>query len=385
MSQKVSSSSKYIALAPGRVNLLGEHVDYNEGIVLPAAINRYVKLSFQLLDEPVIHLQALDFNQTVSISIEHLDAQCDTEGHPLPAFARYPASVAWALQQAGLEVRGMQADYTSNVPIAAGLSSSAAVEVAFAISWQALGDWTIPRMQLAKLCQFAENEYVGIQSGLMDQFASLFGVESHVLYFDTRSLVWEPIALPADTTIIIADSQVHRTLASSAYNDRRLASQRALDILKSHLPQIKTLRDVLPDDFSQYAHYLPPVVRKRAQHVVEECTRVELAANYLKQGNILAFGQLMFDCHKSLRDLYEVSCPELDALVEIASQQPGCLGAKLTGAGFGGCTVNLVKEKYVKDFITRLSAEYTAKTGKDVHIYICYAAAGASVEGFERL
>jgi len=364
MSQKVSSSSKYIALAPGRVNLLGEHVDYNEGIVLPAAINRYVKLSFQLLDEPVIHLQALDFNQTVSISIEHLDAQCDTEGHPLPAFARYPASVAWALQQAGLEVRGMRADYTSNVPIAAGLSSSAAVEVAFAISWQALGDWTIPRMQLAKLCQFAENEYVGIQSGLMDQFASLFGVESHVLYFDTRSLVWEPIALPADTTIIIADSQVHRTLASSAYNDRRLASQRALDILKSHLPQIKTLRDVLPDDFSQYAHYLPPVVRKRAQHVVEECTRVELAANYLKQGNILAFGQ----------------CPELDALVEIASQQPGCLGAKLTGAGFGGCTVNLVKEKYVTDFITRLSAEYTAKTGKDVQVYLCHAAAGAAVK-----
>lgn len=385
MSQKLSSSYEYIALAPGRVNLLGEHVDYNEGVVLPAAIDRKVKLSFQPLDEPVIHLQALDFNQTVSISIEHLDNQCDTEGHPLPAFARYPAGVAWALQQAGLEVRGMQAEYTSNIPIGAGLSSSAAVEVAFAISWQALGGWTIPRMQLAKLCQFAENEYIGVQSGLMDQFASLFGVESHVLCFDTRNLTWEPIALPEDTAIIIADSQVRRTLADSAYNERRRACQQALDILKSHLPKINALRDVRPDDFSQYAHYLPPVVRKRAQYVVEECARVELAADYLKQDNILAFGQLMFDCHKSLRDLYEVSCPELDALVEIASQQQGCLGARLTGAGFGGCTVNLVKEKYVNDFTTRLSAEYTAKTGKDARVYLCYATAGASVEGFGRL
>ncbi|MFH1446183.1 MAG: galactokinase [Chloroflexota bacterium] len=380
MNLKFPSNNKYVALAPGRVNLLGEHVDYNEGLVLPAAIDRKVKLSFQLIDEPVIHLQALDLNQTVSISIKHLDDQCDTDGHPLPAFARYPAAVAWALQQAGLEVRGVQAEYTSTVPIAAGLSSSAAVEVAFAISWQALGGWTIPRMQLAELCQFAENEYVGVQSGLMDQFASLFGVESHVLYFDTRSLDWEPIALPKDTVIIIADSKIRRTLAGSVYNERRRACQQALDILKSHLPQIKALRDVHPDDFNQYAHYLPPVARKRAQHVVEECKRVELASNYLKQSNTLAFGQLMFDCHKSLRDLYEVSCPELDSLVEIARQQPGCLGARLTGAGFGGCTVNLVKEEYVNDFITRLSGEYTAKTGKYAQIYPCYAAAGAAVE-----
>ncbi|MCJ7694551.1 MAG: galactokinase [Anaerolineaceae bacterium] len=373
------STPIHTTIAPGRVNLLGEHVDYNDGIVLPAAIDRHVTLTFHMLDEPVLHLHALDLNKSIAIPLDNLEAKIDTEGEPLQSFALYPASVAWALQQAGLTVPGMHASYTSNVPIGAGLSSSAAVEVAFAVSWQYLAEWNIPKMTLAQHCQRGENRYVGVQSGLMDQFASLFGIENHALMLDTRSLDWQPLGLPEDIAIIIADSKVRRSLSGSTYNNRRNDCREALQQMASLLPGIKALRDLSIDQFNEHAHILSNTTRLRAKHVVYECARVDKAVEFLNMNDAESFGHLMFECHQSLRDNYEVSCPELDVLVEIAAKQEGCLGARLTGAGFGGCTVNLVKQNNAELFIANLKKSYRNLTGKDADVYLCQAAAGAAV------
>jgi galactokinase len=373
----MSSSNPYVVAAPGRVNLLGEHVDYNDGPVLPVAIDRTMKLAFEPLDEPLIFLSALDLGEKTAFRIADLDARVDLEGHPLPPFAEYPASVAWALQQAGLPVHGMKAAYTSNIPIGSGLSSSAAVEVGFARAFMALGGWDATPMELALLTQKGENEYVGVQSGIMDQFASLFGVENHALYLDTRSLEWEALPLPEDVAVIVADSNVSRKLAGSAYNERREACQKAVEILQGFLPGIRALRDVSPKAFEDLADHLPQPIRKRARHVVEECARVEEAVESLKAGDVTHFGRLMVDGHESLRDLYEVSILELNTLVEIAVDLPGCYGARLTGAGFGGCTVNLVRENQSQAFIEALSSRYQEETGKPALIYLCRAAQGA--------
>jgi galactokinase len=363
--------------APGRVNLLGEHVDYNQGIVLPAAIDRAVTLSAAPTSDGMVTLSAIDLGERVTFILSEVETRIDTEGKPLPGWALYPAGVAWSLQQAGLSLCGMQAVYRSGVPIGAGLSSSAAVEVAFATTWQALSRWEIDILALAKLCQHAENEYVGVSSGLMDQFASACGVEGHVLCFDTRSLEWTPLKLPPGTSIIIADSGIRRNLVKSAYNDRRQACERAVHLLRKYLPEVQSLRDVSTVEFTAYSMYLPPEIAKRAEHVVKEIHRVDQAIIALHRGDARMFGGFMFASHKSLRDLYEVSIPELDSLVEIARSLPGIYGARLTGAGFGGCTVNLVEEKHAHEFIQGLQESYRTKTGRETEVYLCKASAGA--------
>jgi galactokinase len=368
------------ATAPGRVNLLGEHVDYNDGMVLPAAIDRSVKLIARSRPDRLVTLRANDMGETVTFSLDRLTDKTDVLGQPLPAWARYPAAVAWALQEKGVSVTGIQAAYESNVPIGAGLSSSAAVEVAFAALWQELCGWSGSRMDLARLCQRAENSYVGVNCGLMDQFASANGVEGHALYFDTRSLEFHPVPLPRGTVIVIADSGVRRTLTTSAYNDRRSACEQAVALLKPHLPAIRALRDVTPADFARLSHYLPEVVARRAQHIVEECTRMEEAVVVLEAGDAASFGRLMLAGHASLRDLYEVSCPELDVLVDSAKNLPGCFGARLTGAGFGGCTVNLVEENQAEAFISELKRLYVETTRRKAEVYLCHASQGVHVE-----
>jgi galactokinase len=235
----------------------------------------------------------------------------------------------------------MQAVYSSDVPIGSGLSSSAAVEVAFATTWQALSGWEIDKIPLAKICQRAENEYVGVSSGLMDQFASVCGVEGHALCFDTRSLGWEPLPLPPGTAIVIADSGIRRSLTTSAYNDRRAACEQAVELLKNYLPGIHSLRDVSTVELAAYSSYLPDVIQRRAEHVVKEIHRVDQAIIALHRGDARMFGGFMYASHKSLRDLYEVSIPELDWLVEIA----GVTRFARSPGPFGGCTVNLVDEK----------------------------------------
>lgn len=368
-----ASEPAFQATAPGRVNLLGEHVDYNGGMVLPAAIDRAVRLVGKPTSDGMVTLYAADLDQTASFALQDLMAQKET----MPSWARYPAGVAWALQRAGYPVSGMQAVFESDVPIGAGLSSSAAVEVAFASAWQLMNGWGADCMAIAKLCQQAENHYVGVNSGLMDQFASACGVKDHLLYFDTRSLEWNPVSLPPGTAVVIADSGVRRTLATSAYNERRAACNKAVELLNAYKPGIQTLRDISSVEFAAYSEFLPEIVRQRAEHVVKEIWRVEQAVRALSKNDPQLFGGLMYAGHQSLKVLYEVSCPELDFLVDATRTIPGCYGARLTGAGFGGCTVNLVDDTQAEAFIHSLHAAYQEHTGRDAAIYLCHASDGA--------
>jgi len=376
--QRFAGQAKIWTCAPGRVNLLGEHVDYNDGPVLPAAIDRSVQLVGRATREGVVRLFALDLGEQASFRLDTLVKREDLDGQPLPAWALYPAGVAWSLQQAGYAVCGLDVAYTSDVPIGAGLSSSAAVEVGFGMLWNTLGDLGIDRLALAQACQRAENEYVGVACGLMDQFASACGVAGHALYFDTRSLEWHPVPLPAGTALVIADSGVRRSLKESAYNERRRSCEEAVALLKKYLPAIHSLRDVSPTEFAAYGSILPEVVQRRAEHVVKEIARVHSAVRALQRQETASFGALMYASHASLRDLYEVSIPELDALVEIARGLPGCLGARLTGAGFGGCTINLVEVDQVQVFMEGLSEAYRRQSGRQAQVYLCQASAGAS-------
>ncbi len=364
--------------APGRVNLLGEHVDYNQGVVLPVAIDRHVRLKASPRSDRVLRLHALDLQGAVELSLDGLQTKQDLSGKSLPGWALYPAGVAWALQQRCLEPVGMDVRYTSDVPIGAGLSSSAAVEVAFARLWQSAGGWQIETVELALTCQKAEIEYVGVNCGAMDQITSMCGVADHVLVIDLRSMQVKTIRLPEGLSIIIADSNTPHSLAKSAYNDRRRSCEEAVQLLKPIFPSIQSLRDVSEKDLNRHAAELPEIVRLRARHVIEEMARVDEGIHCLQQGDKDGFGRLMLASHASLRDLYQVSTPELDLLVETAKDLPGCWGARLTGAGFGGCTVNLVEDGQAADFIRQLSAEYTRVTKKLATIYTCRASGGVS-------
>jgi galactokinase len=375
-----SADARFFSRAPGRVNLLGEHVDYNDGPVLPAAINRSIYFAAHPTSDGIVSLAALDFGESVSFSLEDLVLKIDTAGKPLPVWATYPAGVAWSLKNAGHNVSGMQVVYTSDLPIGSGLSSSAAVEVGFGMLWNVSQGLGIGRLALARLCQHAENEYVGLACGLMDQFSSACGEEGHVLLFDTRSLEYRPLPLPSGLSIIIADSGMRRNLASSAYNERRKSCEQAVELLRQYIPNLQSLRDVSPPEFAAYRDYLPQVVRKRAEHVVREIARVFSAVSALQRNDAQIFGALMYSSHTSLRDLYEVSLPELDMLVKIARELPGCVGARMTGAGFGGCTVNLVESSQTSVFIDGLAQAYQQRMQRKAQVFECQASAGVEVE-----
>lgn len=366
--------------SPGRVNLLGEHVDYNDGLVLPAAIDRYVRIEAEPAASPVVHLEAIDLHETCDFALDRLESKLDVHGNPLPDWALYPAGVAWVLQKHGYTVNGISAHFTSSVPIGAGLSSSAAVEVGFAVLWQALGGWSMDRMTLARYCQEAENRYVGVNCGLMDQFACANGVEDHAVMLDTRSLEMKAVPLPPGTAIVIADTSVRRKLTQSGYNERREDCETAVRLLQSLYPSIFALRDVSPSQLEAGKTLLPERVYRRARHIVSEIDRVQKALVLLENGDAAGFGRIMVETHRSLKEDYEVSCPELDAMVETALALPGCLGARLTGAGFGGCTVNLVRDDAAQEFIPALAEGYEQRTGLKPKVYLCHASRGAYVE-----
>jgi galactokinase len=376
---KFGSAPAHVARAPGRVNLLGEHVDYNDGFVLPAAIDRATYIAFSQSDSGQTRLVAADFDQEASFSPQTIPSKIQTDGSPLPEWAQYPAGVMWALHESQLAIPGLNAVYASDVPRGSGLSSSASVEMTFMIAWQTLGGWKLSSMQRALLGQKAENQYVGVNCGIMDQFASACGVENKLLLLDCRSLEWKTIPLPEDLSIVIADTKVRRALTSGEYNKRRAACEAAVQSLKEDLPEIRSLRDVSVEDFNRFAGKLPEVVSKRARHVVEEIERSKQAEALLEAGNIQHFGELMNECHVSLRDLYEVSCPELDVMARIAQPLDGCYGARLTGAGFGGCTANLVAREKADEFSQYLAKGYQAETGYAPEIYITRASNGAEL------
>ena len=370
---------QYVARAPGRVNLLGEHVDYNDGFVLPAAIDRATYVAFSPAPADRTTLVAADFAEEAQFAPETLSAKTQPDGSPLPEWAHYPAGTAWALGGAGLSTPAMQAAFCSDIPRGSGLSSSASIEMAFGVAWSRLGGWSLPPMQLALLGQKAENRYVGVNCGIMDQFASACGETDRLLLLDCRSLEYRSLPLPANTVIVVADTTVRRKLTSGEYNDRRAACEEAVRLLARDLPGIKALRDVSVEDFNRLSNTLPTTVEKRARHVVEEIERTRQAIPLLEQDKTREFGQLMNACHVSLRDLYEVSIPELDVMVQIAQPLPGCFGARLTGGGFGGCTVNLVASDQADLFAMALGPEYERRTGLHPEIYICQASQGAGL------
>jgi galactokinase len=375
---------EYFVSSPGRVNLLGEHVDYNGGPVLPVAIDRAVSLWANARSENIFTIRTVDLDQEVTFSTESLQGHTDIEGKPLAHWANYPAGVIWAAQENKLPIQGFDAIFSSNVPIGSGLSSSAALQIAFAAQLREISKWKIDNMEMAKMCQQAENAYVGVNSGIMDQFACANGVENSALYLNTDTMNWFPVPLPEDLAIIIADSKIRRSLATSAYNERRGSCGEALAILQQHIPDLQYLGQVQPETFEAFAKALPAIPYKRAKHVVEECQRVEKAVNFLKSGDVIAFGELMKQGHESLKTLYEVSLPEIDVLVDIANQSALCFGSRLTGAGFGGCTVSLVPQKHAKEFMEYLKTNYKNRTGLDADIYACKARPGAWVEWRKR-
>jgi galactokinase len=370
---------RYVARAPGRVNLLGEHVDYNDGFVLPAAIDRATYIAFSPASTDLTTIVAADFSEQAQFTPLTLPAKAQPGGSRLPEWALYPAGVAWALAGAGQSTPGMQAAFSSDVPRGSGLSSSASIEMAFGVACSTLGGWKLPPMQLALLGQKAENRYVGVNCGIMDQFSSACGEAGRILVLDCRSLEYRSLPLPENTAIVVADTSVRRKLTSGGYNERRAACEEAVRLLLPDLPGIQALRDVSVESFNRLSHKLPALVEKRARHVVEEIERTRKALPYLEQGRIDAFGRLMYACHVSLRDYYEVSTPELDKMVQIAQSLPGCLGARLTGAGFGGCTVNLVAHDQAEAFARSLGPEYERSTGLHPEIYICQASGGAGL------
>jgi galactokinase len=369
----------HIVRAPGRVNLLGEHVDYNDGFVLPAAIDRATYIVFSAAATQLSTIVAVDMRQSASFTPETVPLKTQADGSPLPEWAHYPAGVMWSLNEEGLSTPAIDAVFASDVPRGSGLSSSASVEMAFAMAWQTLGGWELPPMQRALLGQKAENQYVGVNCGIMDQFASACGVENKLLLLDCRSLEWKTIPLPEDVAIVIADTTVRRKLTGGEYNKRRSACEEAVRLLKQDLPEITSLRDVSMEQFNRFAHQLPEQVSKRARHVVEEIERSNQAEALLAAGDIQRFGTLMNECHVSLRDLYEVSSPELNVMAGVAQSLDGCYGARLTGAGFGGCTANLVARDKADEFARTLALRYEAETGLRPEIYITRASNGAEL------
>jgi galactokinase len=370
-------SPEAIARAPGRVNLIGEHVDYNDGWVLPSAIDRGAFLAFSPARTEEMRVLALDLGERVVVRPEEVPGP--EAARTLPPWARYPAGVAWALRQSGLRVDGLEGVVSSSVPVGAGLSSSAALEVAFAVAWKSLAGWNLDRMHLAQLCQKAENEFVGVHCGLMDQFASLHGEKGAALLLDCRTLSWEAVLLPPQVGLVIADTGVRRHLDASAYNQRREQCERAVQLLSSVLPGIRALRDVTPEDFERTRDLLPCDIQVRARHVIYECQRTRRAVTALREDDLSLVGHLINASHESLRDLYEVSGPELDAMVSCAQQIEGCYGARLTGAGFGGCTINLVNRQKLEEFPRRLAEAYHRTTGRQAQILVSEPAPGAGL------
>ncbi len=368
-----------IARAPGRVDVIGAHTDYNDGLVLPAAIDRSVWVAARQISGSHVTIHSLDMDERVSFDLLALDAKQALDGRPLPEWARYPAGVAWALKDVGADLPGCEIAVTGDVPVGAGLSSSAAIEVAHAVMWAYLSGWEGDRMALAQLCQRAENIYVGVNSGLMDQFSSAFGQADHALLFDCRTLFWEAVPLSQRVALVIADTGTRRTLSTSRYNERRAECEQAVRALQTVLPGIQALRDVPVEIFHQVKEVIPQPARDRAQHVIEEIDRVRQAAESLKQGNVEALGKLMDESQISARDLYAASGPDIDAMWEASLGHPARLGGRFLGAGWAGCLIFLVEAAGAQDFMAATGRRYQQRTGRVPDLYATRAAQGAEI------
>jgi len=384
------------AWAPGRVNLIGEHTDYNDGFVLPIAIDRVIAFAGRAREDFQVGLWSTHFSQYAQIALAGLPESFDAQREHLPAWARYVLGVMTELLRAGVRFSGFDAVVHGDVPVGGGMSSSAAIEVAtaqacmffsrgsFTIGQQ---DATLQPLEVAALCQRAEHIASGVRSGILDQAASCLGQPGKAILLDCRSLAHR--YLPFDEpgiSLVVIDTGVRRELASSAYNERRSQCEEATTMLRdiiarnesqnSPVGAIRALRDITQEQFARYGSELPGVLRRRAGYVIAEDARVIETVALLEMGAVEQVGSLLWLSHEGLRYEYEVSCPELDALAEIARQVPGVLGARMMGGGFGGCTINLVRNEAVEELRRAVDAQYPARTGLQATFDVCRAAGG---------
>jgi galactokinase len=358
--------------APGRVNLIGEHTDYNDGFVLPLAIEASTCVAAAPREDRRIFVESLDLGVRMELDLD--GTRATLPGH----WGAYVEGVARVLEARGVRLRGADLVIASDVPIGAGLSSSAALEISSGLALLSVSSRPIDRVQLALAGQQAEHDYVGTRCGIMDQLASVLAEEDHALLIDCRSVEARavPLRLPAHG-VVIFDTGVKHALASGEYNARRAECERGVALLREVLPEIRALRDVAEDDLERHGEKLPERVLRRCRHVVGENARTLAAVDALERGALDELGRLMAASHASLRDDYEVSCAELDALVDVASSLPGVTGARMTGGGFGGCTVNLVVREEMAEVTRRVVETYRQRFGREPRVFVTRAAAGA--------
>lgn len=348
--------------APGRVNLIGEHTDYNDGFVLPMALDRQTNVRITPRDDRELRVYSENLKKTASACLDMLA--------PRRHWSDYVFGVAAMLQQHGIALKGANLTVESDVPLGAGLSSSAALEVATAKALLARSNAAIDSIALARLCQRAENEFVGARVGIMDQFVALHGQPGHALLLDCRSLAYSLVPLPTDVKVVVANTMVKHDLAAGEYNKRRADCEGAVRTLATTLRHVTALRDVSFADLDQHGSLLTDVQRKRARHVVSENWRVTAAADALARGDVGALGPLFAASHQSMRNDYDVTCDEVDILVEVASSAPGACACRMTGGGFGGCTVNIVDEHQTDAFVRAVRAGYERHVGLTPEFYV---------------
>ncbi len=358
------------AWGPGRVNLIGEHTDYNQGLVLPMAVNRGVVICGQPRTDGKILLYSSDLRDSVEVEPGTL------LNDPAHAWADYFKGVLKQYLEAGGKFRGCQALIKGDLPRGAGLSSSAALEIASAVFLEKIGGKAWNDMELVKAAQAAENQFVGVNCGIMDPFSSFLGKESSALLLDCQNLSYRWVSMPKGVIVVVCNTGVKRALASSAYNQRRQECAKGVELLASRIPKLSSLRDVTFPDWERHQDILPELIRKRCRHVLTENQRVLDMVKALEEGDLASAGGLMERSHASLREDYEVSCKELDLLAELARVSPGVFGGRMMGGGFGGCTVNLVKEGAEESFCAETARTYKAKTGIAMESYVFQAAPG---------
>ena len=363
----------HIYRAPGRVNLIGEHTDYNDGFVMPAALGFYCWVGASARPDHKLFVSSDEFPEQAEVGLASQRAQ------PSHTWTDYSVGVATQLEKAGFHLRGMNLLVHGEVPIGAGLSSSASIEVATALALAEESGISIKRPDLARICQQAENDFVGMRCGIMDQFISLHGRANHALMLDCRSLNFEYVPIPETVRLVICNTGVKHALAGGEYNRRREECEEAVRALTKALPSIKALRDVTLEDLEKHGRLLTDVLYKRAKHIVTENVRVLKSVEALRTRDMRQFGKYMAESHQSLRDLFEVSSPELDLMVDLANREPGVHGARMTGGGFGGATINLVDAKHAAKFAESVGAGYQKKTGLAAVVYTCLPADGASL------
>jgi galactokinase len=356
-----------LARAPGRVNLIGEHVDYNDGLVLPAAIDLDVAVAASPRHDRRVRVLAADLGEEAAFHLDHPSER-------RPVWTSYVQGVCALIQRTGIHLPGLDLAIAGDVPRGTGLSSSAALEVATAKAVLAAARRTLTDLEIVELCHRAESEWVGVHCGVMDTFASVFGETGHAIFLDCRTLACMPVPLPDEVMLVATHSGIPRGLQDSAYNERVAECNEAARLLR-----VRRLRDLTHEQFAERADALSDVLRRRARHVVTEIARTRDAAAALEGGATWRVGRYLNESHESLRTDFEVSTPELDALVQIARSIHGVYGSRLTGAGFGGCTLSLVARHAIAEFQDRVPAEYRRRTGNTATVYVLRASAGASL------